>query len=151
MFRRSLYYGTKMVIKRCDFSITILPMPKLSPSQVDSSVTKLVKWYVKENSEVAAYSLLCEVETDALTEDSSSATAKLDIEIQEGSYIAKLLHKEGDEVKPGLPIAILCEEKEDLDRASKFPIDRTADVYLSQDLRLTGFQAYVKTLSPSCG
>jgi pyruvate/2-oxoglutarate dehydrogenase complex dihydrolipoamide acyltransferase (E2) component len=132
-------------------SVSILPMPKLSPTQIDSCASKLVKWHVKENAEISAYSLLCEIETHDLTEDASTSFAQLDIEIQEGAYIAKLLCKEGDVIKPGVPIAILCEEEEEIASAAHFDIDLKSDVYGNPDLLLVGFQAYVQLSSPSCG
>jgi multidrug efflux pump subunit AcrA (membrane-fusion protein) len=35
-------------------------------------------------------------------------------------YIAKIFVKEGDKVKAGSPIAILCEEKEDINKFEQY-------------------------------
>jgi len=126
-------------------------MPKLSPTQIDSSTTKLVRWHVEVGDVVPAYSLLCELETNSLTEDSSSLPERLDIEIQEESVVVNLLCLEGDEAKPGVPIALLCEDEDDIEEAANISLDMGGDVYADPNLRMVGFQAYVKSTSPSCG
>lgn len=132
--------------------LTILPMPKLSPS-INSC--KLVKWYVKEDTTLSLYDLICEIETSSLTQTQNEfEISKLDIEIQEECFIAKLLCKEGDIIKPGYPLAILVDnlnEKHQLKH--QFTID--GDIYNQTKYPMAGWQAYLKSQElkdrSSCG
>lgn len=96
------------------------------------------------------YSLICEVETDALTDDVSSHALQLEVEIQQDCYIAKLLCEEGECVVPGAPIAICCDEIDELE-AAKVVADKIAlhvDVYDQSVYDLAGFQSYTKAVHP---
>jgi pyruvate/2-oxoglutarate dehydrogenase complex dihydrolipoamide acyltransferase (E2) component len=130
-------------------AISLLPMPKLSPSQSAVGVgTKLIKWHVKENSVIETYALICEVETDALTDDTSCGDIyRLEVEIQEDCYIAKLLCKEGDYIQAGFPIAICCDDEEELELAQATGlIDTQQDAYEHSRYTLVGFQSYTKSV-----
>jgi pyruvate/2-oxoglutarate dehydrogenase complex dihydrolipoamide acyltransferase (E2) component len=124
--------------------ITILPMPKLSPT---TSKCKLLKWYVKEGMTIStpAYSLVCEIETMTLTNSASTELAsQLEIEIQEEFLVAKLLCQEGDVVSVGVPIAILVEDLTEL----PIQVDLKSigeDAYDQSQYQMAGWQAYVKT------
>mmetsp|Transcript_17914 Transcript_17914/g.29960 ORF Transcript_17914/g.29960 Transcript_17914/m.29960 type:complete len:161 (+) Transcript_17914:57-539(+) len=142
--------GERIVCRRLiqrEFAITVLPMPKLSPTQTASGVTtKLIKWHVQNNMYLDAYSLICEVETDALTGDGSNAVHQLDIEIQEDCYVAKLLCHEGDSLQAGMPIAICCDEEDEVAVGQLDAlVDIRSDAYLQAELPLAGFQCYTKT------
>lgn len=146
---RSRYSGIGAT--RRDFAITVMPMPKLSPTQCAEGVTTtLQKWHVHENMYVDAYAVVCEVETDALTGDGSDDIHQLDIEVQEECFVARLLCKEGDQIKAGFPIAICCDDEDELELArSDGFLDFGKDAYLQSDYSLTGLQSYTKTVRKS--
>ena len=123
-------------------------MPKLSPSQCDfPGGTKLLKWHVQENELLDLYALVCEVETTALTDDKTNDVFQLPVEIQEECYIATLLYKEGDFIKAGLPIAICCDEEEELESVkATSKSDFQMDAYEQSEYTLAGFQAYTKSI-----
>ena len=126
-------------------------MPKLSPTQCLAPVgTKLLKWHVQEHASLAQYALICEVETNALTDDGSNDVFQLEVEIQQDCYIAKLLYEEGDYIKAGLPIAICCDEEEELESVTETVAEiigeiKNIDTYKQSLYSLAGFQSYTKT------
>ena len=128
------------------FAITVLPMPKLSPTPSTSLIgTKLLKWHVEENMLLDTYALVCDVETNVLTDDTSKEVFQMEVEIQENCYIAKLLYNEGDLIKAGLPIAICCDDEDELEEAqSNDVIDLQLDAYKQAQFCMAGFQSYTK-------
>lgn len=135
--------------------ITVVPMPRLSPTNTGGIITK---WHVEENSTVTAYELICDIDGASVVEtkvNSLSTLTPMELEIQEDGIVAKLLYSEGPTLIPcGKPIAILCEQKEELFEALEIAeklVDK--DVYEQSDVEMAGWQAYVKSSkdSNSCG
>lgn len=103
-------------------SVRLLPMPQLSPHMISG---KLLKWYAKEGAIIPAYELIADVRPDQLTElKELDERADMELELQEDMFIAKYLCHEGQEVKGGAPLAILCEMEEDIEEAKKLVVRR---------------------------
>ena len=101
-------------------SVRLLPMPQLSPHMISG---KLLKWYAKEGAIIPAYELIADVRPDQLTElKELDERADMELELQEDMFIAKYLCHEGQEVKGGAPLAILCEMEEDIEEAKKLVV-----------------------------
>ena len=95
-------------------------MPALSPTMEAGTI---VEWTVAPGGEVAAGSLLCEVETDKAT---------VGFEFQDDAIIAKYLVEAGTEVAVGTPVAITVDDDDAFaafktaDSAGQISIDNTA-------------------------
>ncbi|CAM9306178.1 unnamed protein product, partial [Choristocarpus tenellus] len=94
-------------------------MPKLSPTMKSGTVTK---WLKKEGVEVSGYDLVFEISTDTLYApgegpEGGGSTGML-IELAEDGFMGKIFVEEGQTVKVGEALAILCEEKSSLDATS---------------------------------
>ncbi|KAG0217102.1 pyruvate dehydrogenase complex dihydrolipoamide acetyltransferase component (E2) [Mortierella sp. NVP41] len=84
-------------------------MPALSPTMTMGNIGT---WQKKVGDTVAAGDVLVEIETDK---------AQMDFECQEEGYIAKILIESGaKEVNINQPIAILVENKEDIEKFADF-------------------------------
>lgn len=155
MIQLFLNYNHRILIKNISKRyLTILPMPKLSPS---IKSCKLIKWYIKENIQLSLYDLICEIETTSLTQTQNEyEITKLDLEIQEECLVGKLLYNEGDNILPGSPIAILVDNSNELEiiRDLNLKINEI-DVYNQSKYQMAGWQAYIKNKelkdSSSCG
>jgi pyruvate dehydrogenase E2 component (dihydrolipoamide acetyltransferase) len=127
--------------------IRVLRYPQLSPTM---QFGRIVKWNGKVGDLIPTNGLIMEVEAFSLTKtESSDTTSLLEIELQEEMYIAKLLRQEGSSlINIGTPVAIFCEEKDDLRHFLNFDDKMIGDIQLS-----AMWQAYVKnkTDSGSCG
>ena len=149
MIRKTFFRSYNQINKRY---LTILPMPKLSPTITSC---KLLKWYIKEEKiKLSQYDLICEIETTSLTQTQNKyEIIKLDIEIQEECYLYQLLCLEGDLIRPGYPIAIFIDNINEIERYKDLQID--FDIYNQTKYQMTGWQAYIKSNelkdSSSCG
>lgn len=84
-------------------------MPALSPTMTMGNIGT---WQKKVGDAVAAGDVLVEIETDK---------AQMDFECQEEGYIAKILVESGSkEVNINQPIAIMVENKEDIEKFADF-------------------------------
>jgi len=82
---------------------TVLGMPSLSPTMTQGSLSS---WTKKEGDAIDAGEILAEVETDKAT---------IEWEAVDGGFLAKILVAEGtSDIEIGKPVAIVCEEEEDL-------------------------------------
>ena len=79
-------------------SYEVVTMPALSPTMETGTI---VEWTVQPGEEVAAGSLLCEVETDKAT---------VGFEFQDDAVIAKYLVEAGAEIAVGTPVAITVDD-----------------------------------------
>ena len=101
----------------------ILCMPQLSPTMNNG---KISKWHVKVGQQLKEYELICDISTDSLTQEQNyenklDVVDHMEIEVQEDSYIAHIFefaHKEGSVLNVDTPIAILCDEKCDVEKIS---------------------------------
>ena len=85
-----------------------IKMPALSPTMEEGT---LAKWLVKVGDQVSAGDIVAEIETDKAT---------MEFEAVDEGTIARIAVEEGSEgVKVGTVIAMLAEEGEDVDAASK--------------------------------
>ncbi|GLC33451.1 hypothetical protein PLESTM_000072600 [Pleodorina starrii] len=122
----------------------VLPMPKLSHSMTHGRV---LKWHVSEGSPVAVYDVIATVETETLVEeayrlDQFAGKVSLLVESQEEGFVARLLAAEGEEVPVGRPIALLCEDADEVQAVSGGAdcwLQRVRDVYSSDLTRTRGF------------
>ena len=120
-FARRMFSNIRPNLK-FEGSVRLLPMPQLSPHMISG---KLLKWYAKEGAIIPAYELIADVRPDQLTElRELDERADMELELQEDMFIAKYLCHEGQEVKGGAPLAILCEMEEDIEEAKKLVVRR---------------------------
>ena len=90
-------------------------MPALSPTMTMGNIGT---WQKKVGDAVAAGDVLVEIETDK---------AQMDFECQEEGYIAKILvDSNTKEVNISQPIAIIVENKEDIEKFADFTVDSAA-------------------------
>ncbi|KAF9917551.1 pyruvate dehydrogenase complex dihydrolipoamide acetyltransferase component (E2) [Linnemannia zychae] len=90
-------------------------MPALSPTMTQGNIGV---WQKKAGDAVAAGDILVEIETDK---------AQMDFECQEEGYIAKILiDSNTKDVNINQPIAIMVENKEDIDKFADFTIEAAA-------------------------
>lgn len=129
-------------------SIRLIVMPKLSPTM---EFGKIEKWYRKGKDKINSYDLVLEVSTNTLTPESTE-TSLMEIEIVEDMYVAKIIRKEGDIVPSGRPIAILCDNEEDIEdpEMSNIIIQEDMDVYHTK-YTMAIWQGYIKSgTKPKC-
>lgn len=114
-------------VAHCKF----LPMPKLSPTMTSGRVEK---WYVVPKDLVRSYQLVLEISTVELTQSArdrknyDAEVSLMEIEILEDDmYVAKLIATEGQEIKSGAPIAVLCEHSEDIPSVAAAKVTRFYD------------------------
>ncbi|QDZ20634.1 pyruvate dehydrogenase [Chloropicon primus] len=82
---------------------TVLGMPSLSPTMTQGSLSS---WSKKEGDAIEAGEILAEVETDKAT---------IEWEAVDGGFLAKVLVQAGtSDIEIGRPVAIVCEEEEDM-------------------------------------
>ena len=90
----------------------LMPMPRLSPSM---STGRLDQWLVAVGDEVVSEHVVCEVSTSELTEDpDDETTLVLQIESHEDGFLAKILLPDGASAAPDVPIAVICENADDV-------------------------------------
>ncbi len=98
--------------------VRLLPMPKLSPSMVSG---KVEKWRIKPGDQIQPYQLILEISTESLLKIGIQKDI-MDIEIIEDAYLAKILVNEGESIRVGGPIAIFCEEKQNITSAAQIQV-----------------------------
>jgi pyruvate/2-oxoglutarate dehydrogenase complex dihydrolipoamide acyltransferase (E2) component len=130
---KSIFHTTKQRFG----SILTLCTPQLSPTMTSG---KIVKWFAKSGQYIKAYELICEISTGSLVKVkiSDSIEDVLEIELQEDLYVGKILLEEGSNTNVGEPIAILCEDEDDIIKCQNLsPIE-------SRNLNHALWQAYLK-------
>jgi len=90
----------------------LMPMPRLSPSMRTGT---LEQWLVSPGDEIVSQDLVCDISTAELTEDPDDGTLTLHIESHEDGFLAKILLGDGESAEPDVPIAIVCENRADVD------------------------------------
>jgi hypothetical protein len=137
----------------------VLPMPSLSHTMTSGRVTK---WLKAPGDVISIYDIIAEVTTDSLVEeaykvDDFAGSVTLLLESQEEAVLAAVLVPEGQEVKIGTPIAVLCEDQDDVAAAGKAAkqiagLDMYDDAAVQQQqqsssgmtLQLLEWQSYLK-------
>ncbi len=78
---------------------------------------RIVKWHKREKEFVRPYDLIFAVQTETLLETQQGITSELVVESCDEGILAKILVPEGEnrEIQPESPIAIMCEDEQDLD------------------------------------
>ena len=74
----------------------------------------IVKWHFAEGEEVAVGDTLFEMETDK---------AIMSVESMEDGFLAKILLGDGESAEPDAPIAVICEERSDVDAFRDYRAD----------------------------
>eukprot|EP00199_Chlamydomonas_sp_CCMP681_P005054 CAMPEP_0119104492 /NCGR_PEP_ID=MMETSP1180-20130426/2693_1 /TAXON_ID=3052 ORGANISM="Chlamydomonas cf sp, Strain CCMP681" /NCGR_SAMPLE_ID=MMETSP1180 /ASSEMBLY_ACC=CAM_ASM_000741 /LENGTH=130 /DNA_ID=CAMNT_0007089267 /DNA_START=150 /DNA_END=542 /DNA_ORIENTATION=- len=93
---------------------------------------RLVKWLKAPGERVGLYDVLCEVSTEEIAEKEFrvgdfAGVVTLVVEAHDEGFMAAHLHAAGEQLQVGVPIAVLCEEEEQVAAAAAFkPI---ANVY----------------------
>lgn len=106
-----------------------MPMPKLSPSMKSG---KILQWKVKEKELLTEYQNLMILETTTILDEYRSTPSEIhtmEVEVMEEMYVAKLLAEEGQSYKVGTPIAILCEDEDDIEKAGKVDLSSLPNMY----------------------
>ena len=73
--------------------------------------------------QVVSENIVCEVSTAELTEDPADGTLVLEIESHEDGFLAKILLGDGESAEPDAPIAVICEERSDVDAFRDYRAD----------------------------
>jgi len=98
----------------------LMPMPRLSPSM---QCGVLERWVVRSGDPIEMYDVVCHVSTDQLTtENPTGHPHVLEIEVHEDGFLAKILVAPGSRVAPDEPIAVFCEERNDIPAFSDFSL-----------------------------
>eukprot|EP01041_Mallomonas_annulata_P004740 gene4740-9412_t len=123
--------------------IRILPMPCLSPSMTSGRIDK---WHINSGDVLNSYDLLLDVIAEDLTNTGHAESSVLEIEIQEPMILVKILCKEGEDAKPGKPIAILCDDVTYLKDSQHIHLLEDLNLYENNPLEIPSviWQAYVK-------
>lgn len=87
----------------------ILPMPSLSPTMTEGSISE---WKKNVGDKVSAGDILCDIQTDKAT---------MEMESMEDGYLAKILVPAGDGmIAVGKPVAVIVDSAEDIAAFSDF-------------------------------
>lgn len=99
----------------------LLVMPQLSPSMKGGVLKKL---YIHPGQYVAAYDLVFDITTQTLLNIPSNdgGSIEMQIEVMEDMYVAKLFQEEGSVVEVGQPLAILCDNIDELNLAKDYHV-----------------------------
>ena len=135
------------ITKKLNGIISVLYFPQLSPTATSGFISK---WHGKQGEQIKAYSLICDISTENLTQvkmdtyDLCSINSDtLEIELQEDLYLAKMYYSDNSSVPINVdkPIAILCEEEEDILICKNIGASEVEKYKFNRTL----WQAYVKT------
>jgi len=151
-------------------AVFVLPMPSLSHAMTSGRVSK---WLKAPGDLVGTYDIVAEVTTESLVDeaykvDDFAGSVTLLLESQEEAYLAAVLVPEGQEVKIGTPVAVLCEGQDEINTVAAAAAEQLAglDVYdeaamqqqqqrPGMSLQLLEWQSYLKESSKepgsSCG
>lgn len=108
-------------------------MPSLSHAMSSGRITK---WLKSPGDAVSIYEIIAEVTTDNLVDeaykvDDFAGSVTLLLESQEEAYLAAVLVPEGQDVRIGTPVAVLCEDEEQVPAVAAAAAQQLAglDVY----------------------
>lgn len=132
----------------------LLLMPSLSPSMTKGTLTKL--YTVSPGDEIKRYELFADIRCHSLLKTAKEEeTIELELELQDDLFVVKVLSHVNSTLSVGQPIAIFCDELDDVKIASSidFSGDNIAICMNSSLLQPVSWQAYVKSKEHSltCG
>lgn len=147
--------GKGFCAKKLKGVVYVLMMPALSPSMARGTVTQL--YSTAPGSVVSKYSLFADIKCKSLMKAAApEEEVELEIELQDDVVVARVLTAVGEIVNIGAPLAVFCEEEEDVELAAAIDVS-TADslntALGNANIRAAVWQAYVKSEkhSISCG
>ena len=136
-------------------NISVLCMPQLSPTMTGGKITK---WYGSSGQKIKEYELICEISTETLTqienyEKKDELIDIMEVEIQEDVYIAHIFDYANtveSDILVGKPIALLCEEYDDITKLSSQTVAGNLQI---EKFPRALWQAYTKTRvnTSNCG
>ena len=89
--------------------LKFLPMPQLSPTMHTGTIEQ---WHMRPGDVAEQYRLCVEVSaTTLLKESDSTEKIHMEVEIMEDMHLAALLHRPGDTVDVGTPVAVFCDDE----------------------------------------
>jgi pyruvate/2-oxoglutarate dehydrogenase complex dihydrolipoamide acyltransferase (E2) component len=105
------------------------PMPQISPTMGSGQI---LRWHVAKGDCTQSNDLLVDVKVDKLVqvedkENFEMLEAEMEIEVIESMYVAKLLRPVGETIQCGEPIAILCDEEDDIPALSALEVRSVND------------------------
>lgn len=89
----------------------------------------ILQWHVKEKDFVEEYQNFMIVSTNTILTDEDAKEHKMEVEVMECMYIAKILAKEGETYAVGTPIAILVEESDNIAKAERLDVSAFLNMY----------------------
>lgn len=99
-------------------SLRIVVMPKLSPTMSHGTIVNMT---LQPKQIVSSYDKIMEVSTHSLL-NTSEEQSTMDIEVMEDMFVAKVMVKSGQQMKVGTPIALLCDNEEDIEKAENWEV-----------------------------
>lgn len=142
---------TSTVVTKLKGNIHILRMPSLSPSMTMGSITN---FYKKEPGDfIPSYNLFADVEVQSLLKTELDRNIRLELELQDDLYLVKIFQEINRPVSVGTPIAIFCDEQEDVMVVDGLKLENSEFKMQGKNLMHVVWQAYVKSKSDSihCG
>ena len=139
-----IFNFSSCIVKKSN-KFSLLLMPRLSPTMTLGTIQK---WFVSPKSAIQNYQLFLRVNATNLIRDDDREII-MDIEILEEGFVLELISNVGDAVEVGRPIAIICDNLNDLDHVESIQIDRSQDYYVNpphidQQFNIALWQAYMK-------
>jgi len=125
--------------------ILVLTMPQCSPTMTSG---KLTKWHVSPGNDVAAYDLVLDLSAHGLHDtDAGNSSAAVDMEIEtlDDGTLCSVFHHAGDVVPINMPIAVLCDEPDNVEFAKSLLLESHAAELAIAPRAM--WQAYKKTHS----
>lgn len=127
-------------------NVIIVPMPKLSPSMTEGTISR---WLKAPGDEIEEYDIIMEVDTQELTESAYkvgkfAGSVTLLVEAQEEGIMHSHLVPQGKQVKVGTPVALMAEQGQSLPILDGYKPPKNVYAEGSQDRTLI-WQSYLKS------
>lgn len=102
-------------------------------------------WLVDEGQPIECTELVVEVSTHTLLEQTADEPVVMQVESHDDGILAKVLVPAGSSaVPPGTPIAVMCDEPEQMAQAAAFGEEHAGSVIPLKEERTFLWQAYLK-------
>ncbi|BDA47816.1 probable dihydrolipoyllysine-residue acetyltransferase component of pyruvate dehydrogenase complex, mitochondrial at N-terminal half [Coccomyxa sp. Obi] len=127
-------------------NVIVVPMPKLSPSMTEGTISR---WLKAPGDEIVEYDIIMEVDTQELTEAAYkvgkfAGSVTLLVEAQEDGIMHSHLVPQGKQVKVGTPVALMAEQGQSLPDLDGYKPPENVYAEGSQDRTLI-WQSYLKS------